>query len=48
MIFYPRDPRFVSRSGGQAAGKPSRKRRGDRYESKEAMLPVHGHIGRKT
>ena len=41
MIFYPRDPRLVSRSGIWTAQRPSRKRRDDRYEDKEAKLPVH-------
>ena len=48
VIFYSRDPRFVSRSGVQPAGEPSRKRRDDRYESKETKLAVHGHVGRRT
>jgi len=41
MIFYSGHPRFVSRSGIQPAGKRHRKRRDDRYEDKEAKLPVH-------
>jgi hypothetical protein len=41
VIFYSGDPRFVSRSGIQPAGKRHRKGRENRYEDKKAKLPVH-------
>jgi hypothetical protein len=44
MIFYSGDPRFVSRSGIQPAGKRHRKRRDNRYEDNKAKLPVHLHM----